>query len=149
MITRPSTSVPYASEVDSSGTSLDPARIQALPLFASLTSEECVELASRTAGREFEAGQYVMHQGDGGYTFFVIESGTADVFVDDALVRSLGPGDFLGELAILGAGHRTASVIASSPMQLLALFGLEFRQLEKEHPDLAEKVRLATTERTS
>jgi len=34
-------------------------------------------------------------------------------------------------------------------MQLLALFGLEFRQLEKEHPDLAEKIRLATTERTS
>ena len=88
-----------------------------------------------------------MHQGDGGYSCFVIESGTADVFVDEAQVRTLGPGDFLGELAIWGAGHRTASVIATSPMRLVVLFGLEFRYLEREHSELAEKIRLVTTER--
>jgi CRP-like cAMP-binding protein len=120
-----------------------------MPLFSSLTFDERVELAARTQVREFNQGQHVMHQGDGGYTFFVIESGTADVFVDDAQVRSLGPGDFLGELAILGDGYRTASVVATSPMQLLAFFGLEFRRLEDEHPALAEKIRQAMAERRS
>ena len=125
----------------------NPAMIQSLPLFSSLTFEECLELATRTEEREFETGQYVMHQGDGGYTFFVIESGTADVFVDDSLVRSLGPGDFMGELAILDGGYRTASVVASSPMQLLAMFGLEFRHLEREHPELTETIRQVMAER--
>ena len=116
-------------------------------MFSSLTAEECGQLAAHASERDYESGSYVMHQGDGGYTFFVIESGTANVLVDEAPVRSLGPGDFLGELAILGAGYRTASVIATSPMQLLAFFGLEFRRLENEYPELAEKVRQATTER--
>jgi CRP/FNR family transcriptional regulator, cyclic AMP receptor protein len=133
--------------VETSGVGPNPSRIQSLALFSSLSFEECVELAARTEVREFEPGHHVMHQGDGGYTFFVIESGTADVFVDDAPVRSLGPGDFMGELAILGAGYRTASVVATSPIELFALFGLEFRRLEEDHPELAEKIRKAMTER--
>jgi CRP-like cAMP-binding protein len=84
--------------METSDATPDGARIQSLPLFSSLSFEECVEIAARTEERDVEPGHHVMHQGDGGYTFFVIEAGTADVFVDDALVRSLGPGDFMGEL---------------------------------------------------
>jgi CRP-like cAMP-binding protein len=57
------------------------------------------------------------------------------VFVDDALVRSLVPGDFMGELAILEGGYRTASVVASSPLQVLAMFGLEFVTLRGNTPN--------------
>ena len=120
---------------------LDPVRLQSLPIFSSLSPEECAEIAQRIQERDVEPGRHVMHQGDGGYTFFVIESGTAEVSVDDAVVRQLGPGDFLGEKAILGGGRRTATVTATSPMQVLAMFGLDFRDLETGHPEIAEKVR--------
>jgi hypothetical protein len=60
--------------VETSGNGPDPARIQSLPLFSSLTFEECVNLAAHTGEREFDLGHHVMHQGDGGYTFFIIQS---------------------------------------------------------------------------
>src|SRR5262245_13406511 len=107
----------------------DPARIQSLPLFSSLTLEECAELASRTHEREYDSGHEVMHQGDGGYTFAVIESGTADVFVDGNRVRSVGPGDVLGEVAVLSGGHRSATVVTTSPMHMFTFFGLEAHNL--------------------
>src|SRR5262245_22912412 len=118
----------------------DPARLQTLPIFSTLSADELAELSQRVEEREVESGHHLLHQGDGGYTFFVITSGTADVFVDEAVVRSLGPGDFLGEKAILGEGRRTATVTATSPMALIAMFGLEFRNLQREHPELAEKI---------
>jgi CRP-like cAMP-binding protein len=88
-----------------------------------------------------------MQQGDGGYTFSVIESGTADVLVDDTPVRSVGPGDVLGELAVKGAGQRTATVVAASPLRLFAFFGLELHDLEQQHPELADKIRQVMAER--
>ena len=81
--------------METSSTAPDPARIHSLPLFSSFTLDECAELAARSHEREYETGRHVIHQGDGGYTFSVIESGTADVFVDDAQVRTVGPGDVL------------------------------------------------------
>jgi voltage-gated potassium channel len=55
-------------------------------------------------------------------------------------VNTLGPGDFFGELAILGDGVRTATVTTTSPSRLLVLFGTEFRQLQQEQPDLASRI---------
>jgi CRP-like cAMP-binding protein len=133
--------------VETSSNAPDPARIQSLPLFASLSADECAELASRAQERDFETGQTVLRQGDGSYSVGVIESGTADVFVDDARVRSLGRGDVIGELAVLGAGHRTATVVATTPVELFAFFGLEFHELEVRHPELTEKIRQAMAER--
>jgi CRP/FNR family cyclic AMP-dependent transcriptional regulator len=133
--------------VQTSSSAPDPARIQTLALFASLSAEECAELASRAQERDFDAGQTLLRQGDGGYTFGVIESGTADVLVDDARVRSLGPGDVIGELAVLGGGYRTATVVATTPVGLLAFFGLEFHELEQKHPELTQKIRQAMADR--
>ncbi|HSV37683.1 MAG TPA: cyclic nucleotide-binding domain-containing protein [Nocardioidaceae bacterium] len=126
---------------------IDAARIQSLPLFASLSDQECAELARHVEERDYETGHAVIHQGASGYTFFAIEDGTADVFVDDEKVRSVGPGDFLGEISILDGGRRTATVTATSPMRLLALFGTQFRVLETEHPELAEKIQQVVDQR--
>jgi hypothetical protein len=53
----------------------------------------------------------------------------------------------MGEGAIEGDGFRTATVVATLPLQLVALFGLQFGELERQHPELAEKVRLVPAER--
>ena len=61
-----------------------------------------------------EAGPCVTHVGPGGAGFFVIGEGNADVTVAGEHRASLGPGDFFGEIALLGDDWRTASVLAAN-----------------------------------
>jgi len=61
----------------------------------------------------------------------------------DRELRLLGPGDFFGELSIVGEGHRTASVLATSPVTVWCMFGTRFRALEDQFPELAERIRSA------
>jgi len=119
----------------------DPAQLANVPLFAELTPQEREELAGWTEVREVSAGQPVTLEGASGYTFFVIQSGTADVHEGEEKVRELGPGDFFGEMAILGEGRRRGTVVATSPLTVLAMFGTEFRRLEAELPELGERIR--------
>jgi CRP-like cAMP-binding protein len=77
----------------------------------------------------------------------VIESGTADVSVDGEVVRALGPGDVFGEVAVLASGRRTATVVATSPMKLIAIFKRDVWALEKRSPEAAERLRALVTER--
>jgi CRP-like cAMP-binding protein len=85
-------------------------------------------------------------EGASGYSFFVLREGTATVSVDGDEVRTLVPGDFFGELALLGDGQRTATVTTASPSQVLVLFGTEFRRLQQEYPELAVQIESALRE---
>ena len=111
-----------------------------LPLFDDLEPDELAAIASWFEVQEASAGVRLTGEGAAGYSFFVLSDGTASVTIDDVEVNALGPGDFFGELAILGDGRRTATVTTTSPVRLLVLFGTEFRQLQQEHPDLASRI---------
>lgn len=63
------------------------------------------------------------------------------------VVRSLGPGDFFGEIAMVDGGRRTATVTASSEAKVLVLFGSEFRRLQEEQPEAAASIEAVTRER--
>ena len=56
------------------------------------------------------------------------------------MIRTLGPGDFFGELAILDSGRRTADVVATSPLRLAVMFGTDFRRLQEQLPDVAGRI---------
>jgi CRP-like cAMP-binding protein len=58
-------------------------------------------------------------EGAPGYTFFVLVEGTAAVTSEGQTLAVLTPGDFFGEVAILGDGRRTATVTSTSPARLL------------------------------
>jgi MFS family permease len=72
------------------------------------------------------AGEEVFHQGDDGDRFFVIHKGEAQVIGDGRLIRTLGPGDSFGEIALLRDTVRTATVQARTPLELHALEGRHF-----------------------
>jgi CRP-like cAMP-binding protein len=81
-----------------------------VPLFADLEPDEREALASWFEIQEVSADVKLTGEGASGYSFFVIREGTATVTIDGNEVRTLEPGDFFGELAILGDGRRTATV---------------------------------------
>jgi len=81
-----------------------------------------IEILAVRAGRaRFAAGQEVFHQGDHGDRFYVIEDGEADVIGDGHIVRTMGPGEGFGEIALLRGTVRTTTVRARTPVALYTL----------------------------
>jgi CRP-like cAMP-binding protein len=111
-----------------------------IALLDDLEPEELAKIAPWFEVQDASPGVNLTGEGASGYSFFILSDGTASVTVDGVEVNTLGPGDFFGELAILGDGVRTATVTTTSPSRLLVLFGTEFRQLQQEHPDLASRI---------
>ena len=118
-----------------------------LPLFASLTADERELVAGWADVRTASRGDRICGEGASGYSFFVLCNGAADVTQDGKELRVLGPGDFFGELAIVGDGRRSATVTAVEPSTRLVFFGTEFRRLEAELPEVAERIRQAAEQR--
>jgi len=125
----------------------EPDRLRSIPLFADLRPEDLDRVASWLEIREESEGRRLTPEGASGYEFFVIEDGTADVNHEGAKVGSLGPGDFFGEMAMMGDGRRVADVVATSPITLFEMFGTHFRELEMTLPEVAARIRATLEER--
>ena len=119
---------------------LDADRILSQPLFSSLSRQEAEEVAPFCEARHLEQGDVVFSQGGLAVAFFVIESGEAAAVVDGSPLRTMGPGDWFGEIAIVEQSHRTATVVATSSLAVIARTAFEFRRLEAEHPDIAASI---------
>jgi len=116
-------------------------------LFASLSKRER-EVVSRFMDRvDIPSGRTLASEGSFAHEFFVIDSGEATVSRDNAAIRSLGPGDFFGEIALLEADRRTATVTADTDMRLIVMHAREFHSMMAEAPDVAERVRAVMRER--
>jgi|SRR6476661_1341028 len=108
-----------------------------VPMFARLSDKELKTLAATFTEKTFQSGQELTSEGQGAAGFFVIESGEADVAVDGASRRTLGPGDYFGEIALIDGGSRTATVTASSEGTCYGLTSWQFRPLVEEHGSIA------------
>jgi CRP-like cAMP-binding protein len=128
---------------------MDPERLSSLPLYTDLDDGALAEVAGCTREVQIEAGATVATQGDNAYEFFVIESGDAEVRRDGEVIASVGPGEVVGEIGLLVTGTRTASIVATSEMTLIAMFSREFRALARTHPAIAERVRETMRERVA
>jgi CRP/FNR family cyclic AMP-dependent transcriptional regulator len=128
---------------------MDPERLAGLPLFADLDDEQLAEVAECTREVAIAAGETLASQGDNAYEFFVIEAGEAEVRRDGDVIASVGQGDVVGEIGLLVTGARTASIIATTPMTLVAMFSREFRQIERRMPEIAASLRATMRERVA
>jgi CRP-like cAMP-binding protein len=120
---------------------IEPSRLAGIPLFAGLTETELATLAAVASEVEVNEGQMVATEGDFGHALYAIESGTAEVRSEGTMLRTLGPGDPFGEIAVIVSGRRTASVVATSPMRLIVLFKRDVWALETKAPELATRLR--------
>jgi CRP/FNR family cyclic AMP-dependent transcriptional regulator len=120
---------------------VDSARVRAIPLFADLSEEDVEQLATAATELRFDAGATITQEGEFGHAVFAIERGTADVLSNEEVVGTVGPGDVIGEIAVLASGRRTATVVATSPVELIALFKRDVWALERRAPEVAERLR--------
>ena len=120
---------------------MDPKRLQSVPLFQSLSKKELERLSRSMDEVDLPEGKRLAEEGAFAYEFFIIEEGAASVSREGKKVRDLQPGDFFGEIALLEAERRTASVVTTSPMVAIVMTGPDFRAMEREQPEVAAKVR--------
>ena len=122
--------------------------LKQVPLFQGLDDKSLKRLAETFVDRSFVTGQELTIEGSGGVGFFVIESGEARVTVDGEDRRTLGAGDFFGEVALLDAGLRTAPVTAASTGTMYGLTQWQFRPLVEENASIAWPLLQAMAKRT-
>jgi CRP-like cAMP-binding protein len=101
--------------------------LRRVPLFADLGTRDLQQIARLFKARRFSAGETVIKEGSGGAAFFVIESGEAAVFVGGRKRKTLKAGDYFGEVALVDAGTRTATITAASELVCWGLTYWDFR----------------------
>jgi CRP/FNR family transcriptional regulator, cyclic AMP receptor protein len=126
---------------------VDPEALRRVSLFATLSRGELEKLAGWTFEVEVPQGEDLIREGRLAHEFFVIEDGAVEVRRHGERIAELGPGDFFGEVALLGDGRRTASVTTTTEARLIVMSTSEFRRMEQELPEVAERVHAALRER--
>ncbi len=125
---------------------MDPAQLKDLSLFSGLSKRQRKTIAQHADEVDVAAGARLVEQGRLANELFVIKSGTADVFDGDNLIAQLGPGDIVGEIGVLETHKRTATVVATSPVSAVVMYGPELTALKDSMPalfaDLEKLVRI-------
>jgi CRP/FNR family cyclic AMP-dependent transcriptional regulator len=103
--------------------------VQHVSLFVDWNKHEVQEIARRFNEHRFSKGETVVKEGSVGDSFFLIDSGEADVFIGGKGRTTLKPGDHFGEVALIDEGTRMASIIASTELVLYELTSRDFRSL--------------------
>jgi len=111
-----------------------------VPLFAGVTAAGIEELGAIADEVEVRPGTVLTHQGYREGYFFIVVEGTVRIERDGQTIASLGPGEFLGEIALLDAGPRTATAIAETPARLLSLNYEMFHELLGASPEIRSAI---------
>lgn len=122
--------------------------IRNVPLFAECSKQELAQIAHLADEIDLPEGSRLTREGSAGHEFVVIVAGTADVQRGDEVINQLGPGDFLGEVALLTGQPRSATVVATSPVRALVLAHHSFNELLADAPEVRKKVERSAQERS-
>lgn len=128
--------------------------LASIPLFSGLDARTREVVEQHSALRAVRKNTVVIQKGDESGVLYVVISGRLKVTVADGqgkevILNTLGPGDYFGELAILGDMPRTATVMSLEDSKLLTLSRKAFLDLVREQPDIALAVIRNLTERVS
>ena len=111
--------------------------LKRVPIFAGVRDKELGRLVKAMRESRFNEGEVITTEGRSGVGFFLIEEGNATVSLRGEIVRTLGPGDHFGEIALIDEGPRSATVTASTDLRCRGLAAWEFRSFVQEHPEVA------------
>lgn len=121
--------------------------LASVPLFAKLDKRGLQRLGQLADEIDLPAGKVLTRQGQRGDEFFVIVDGRVRVERDGKLVAVLGSGQFVGEIALVDEGPRTATATCETDCRMILLGHREFHALLREQPDIELKILRALAER--
>lgn len=116
-------------------------------LFSDCDADELTQVAHLVTSRHVPAGEVLTGEGAVGQEFFIITDGHAEVERNGTPLGILGPGAFVGELALLDRGLRSATVSALTDLRIWALGYREFHRLLEASPTIDAKVRAVAAAR--
>ena len=128
---------------------MDVAGLDTIPLFATLPRRERAVIAEHADEVSLEEGTSIVNQGALAYEMFVIKTGTADVLQAGQVIARMGPGDVVGEIGVLKTHIRTATVVATSPVEAIVMYGPEVTALRAEMPHVWAELLRIVAERTA
>jgi CRP/FNR family transcriptional regulator, cyclic AMP receptor protein len=111
-----------------------------VPLFAGCGTRQLEEIGQLADEVDVAAGTTLMTEGQHADEFFVIVEGSVRVSRGGTVVRTMGPGEFLGEIALVDGGPRTATAVVETPSRLLVVGHREFHSLMEAHPQISMSI---------
>ena len=114
--------------------------LRQVPLFANLDAKELDAVGLTATELDYPAGRVLMREGDRAHEMYVLVEGTVDVTQGDTHVADVGPGGFVGEMALLAHSGRNSTVTAKTDIVVLHIDGREFSTLLNRVPTIAAKM---------
>ena len=111
-------------------------------LFSSLSRRRLRKIADASRVVDHEAGKKVAAEGLGALAFHLVLEGTASVQKGGTTIRTLGPGDYFGEISMIDGKPRSATVVAEGPLTTLVVPHQSFASLLESEPAFAHELLL-------
>ena len=123
--------------------------LQRVPLFSQLDKKGLQGVAQIADELDLPAGKEMATEGDRGREFFVLLKGEADVTKGGRSINTMKEGDFFGEIALVTKMPRTATVTATTEVDVLVITEQAFDNLLKKSPEIGRSVAEALAERVA
>ena len=118
-----------------------------VPLFAGCKGKGLEQIGTLTDEVDVPDGYTLMREGAFAEEFFLIVDGRVRIERGGRPIRTLGPGDYLGEIALIDKGRRTATAITEGPAKLLVLSHQGFNSLLDQSPTIRLEIMTSLAER--
>jgi CRP-like cAMP-binding protein len=113
-----------------------------VPLFEKLSQLDLAHVARLAVRVREPKGEMLAKEGEPGHEFLIVLKGEVDIRHGDRVVTTLGPGAYLGEIALLEErSRRTATVVARTPVAIAFIGRQDFNRLLSDLPELAQQIR--------
>jgi CRP/FNR family cyclic AMP-dependent transcriptional regulator len=113
-----------------------------VPLFENLSEPDLAHVARLAVRVREPKGEMLTKEGEPGHEFLIVLEGEVEIRHGDQVIRTLGPGAYLGEVALLDdRSRRTATVVAQTPVAIAFIGRQEFNRLLSDLPELAQQIR--------
>lgn len=124
---------------------MQPTFFRKFPLFADLDDRELSAIAAVAKTRRYAKDDVIFHADESGDVFCLIREGQVKVTMispegKEIILSLLAPGDFFGEMALLDDEPRSATVVATEPLELITIWRSDFLQILSENFDITKKV---------
>jgi CRP/FNR family cyclic AMP-dependent transcriptional regulator len=114
--------------------------LQKVPLFRGLSKKQLRDISGLATRLNEPAGTVLTKEGSVGHEFIIVIEGEIEVRKGDQVIATRGPGDYVGEIALMDHRPRTATVVAKTPVVIEVIGQREFRTLLAEAPGLSSDI---------